>query len=275
MTSWLEPLGRDRARRARAGATGPSSEQGLDACGGRVAKEGHRRFARSTESTAGWLAGMVPADERGMAVGNSPDRVVASNGGADGVVAAGGAVVASGSADGIGAAGGAGQGRMTAGRPLEPAGGLWPVGGPRRAQWSPVGPGLARLRRPPGFRAIFAAMNASIVRLDAPLEPDVSTPDADRLLVGVPEHRVWNYFTDSTQTFFAGRWAGTRGKWRVRYTENELCVMTAGRVVITPDSGESREFGPGAAFVIPAGFTGTWEVLEDCAKVYAIFEPRT
>ena len=125
------------------------------------------------------------------------------------------------------------------------------------------------------FRAIFAAMNASIVRLDAPLEPDVSVPGADRLLAGAPEHRVWNYFTDSTQAFFAGRWSGTRGKWRVRYTENELCVMTAGRVVITSDLGESSAFGPGDAFVVPAGFSGTWEVLEDFSKVYAIFEPRT
>jgi uncharacterized cupin superfamily protein len=128
---------------------------------------------------------------------------------------------------------------------------------------------------PRRFQAIFAAMNASIVRLDAPLEPDVSVPGADRLLAGAPEHRVWNYFTDSTQTFFAGRWSGTRGKWRVRYTENELCVMTAGRVVITSDIGESSAFGPGDAFVVPAGFSGTWEVLEDCSKVYAIFEPRT
>jgi len=149
-------------------------------------------------------------------------------------------------------------GRDRARRARKPAGALWPAP-----------------RRPGAFSVIFTAMNASIVRLDGPLEPDVSTPAADRLLVGVPEHRVWNYFTDSTQTFFAGRWSGTRGKWRVRYTENELCVMTAGRVVITSDTGERSEFGPGAAFVVPAGFTGTWEVLEDCAKVYAIFEPRT
>jgi uncharacterized cupin superfamily protein len=118
-------------------------------------------------------------------------------------------------------------------------------------------------------------MNAVIVRLDAPLDPDVSQPATERVLAGNPEHRVWNYFTDSTQTFFAGRWSGTRGKWRVRYTENELCVMTAGRVVITNDLGERNTFGPGDAFVIPAGFSGTWEVLEDCAKVYAIFEPRS
>jgi uncharacterized protein len=124
------------------------------------------------------------------------------------------------------------------------------------------------------FRDIVGIMNAVIVRLDTPMEPDVSAPAADRLLAGAPEHQVWNYFTDSTQTFFAGRWAGTRGKWRVRYTENELCVMTAGRVVITSDTGEANTFGPGDAFVIPAGFSGTWEVLEDCSKVYAVFEPR-
>ncbi len=128
---------------------------------------------------------------------------------------------------------------------------------------------------PSRFRAIFAAMNASIVRLDSPLAPDLSVPPAERVLSGAPEHRVWNYFTDSTQTFFAGRWSGSRGKWRVRYTENELCVMTEGRVVITSDAGERNEFGPGDAFVIPAGFSGTWEVLEDCSKVYAIFEPRS
>ncbi len=117
-------------------------------------------------------------------------------------------------------------------------------------------------------------MNATIVRLDSPLEPDVSAPAADRVLAGSPEHRVWNYFTDGSESFFAGRWSGTRGKWRVRYTENELCVLTAGRVVITGDLGERQAFGPGDAFVIPAGFSGTWEVLEDCAKIYAIFEPR-
>jgi uncharacterized cupin superfamily protein len=125
------------------------------------------------------------------------------------------------------------------------------------------------------FRAIFIAMNATIVRLNTPMDPDISVPAADRLLEGSPEHRVWNYFTDATQTFFAGRWSGTRGKWRVRYTENELCVMTGGRVVITSDLGQAHTFLPGDAFVVPAGFSGTWEVLEDCSKVYAIFEPRT
>lgn len=116
------------------------------------------------------------------------------------------------------------------------------------------------------------AMNTSIVVLDGPVESQVTEPAADRLVAGKPVMRVSNYFSDSTQQFFAGRWAATRGTWRVRYTENELCVMTAGRVVIESESGQRSRFAAGDAFVVPAGFSGTWEVLEDCSKIYAIFE---
>jgi len=116
--------------------------------------------------------------------------------------------------------------------------------------------------------------STSIVRLDGPVDPDVSEPPADRLLAGRPELEVRNFFTDPSQQFFAGRWSATRGKWRVRYTEHELCVMTSGRVVLESANGERSTFGPGDAFVVPAGFTGTWEVIEDCSKIYAIFEAR-
>jgi uncharacterized protein len=112
-----------------------------------------------------------------------------------------------------------------------------------------------------------------VVPLIGPVERSVSQPEADRLLAGKPETTVSNYYCDPTQQFFAGRWSATRGKWRVRYTENELCVMTAGRVVIESDAGERCAFATGDAFVMPAGFSGTWEVLEDCSKIYAIFEP--
>ena len=115
-------------------------------------------------------------------------------------------------------------------------------------------------------------MSTSIVRLDGPCEAEVSEPPAERLIAGTPQLQVRNYFSDTTQQFFAGRWSATRGKWRVRYTENELCLMTAGKVVIESSSGERATFGAGDAFVIPAGFSGTWEVIEDCAKIYAIFE---
>jgi len=117
-------------------------------------------------------------------------------------------------------------------------------------------------------------MSSGIVRLDGAVEADVSEPPADRLLAGTPELQVRNFFTDTSQQFFAGRWSASCGKWRVRYTENELCVMTAGRVIIESAGGERSSFGPGDAFVVPAGFVGTWEVVEDCSKIYAIFESR-
>jgi uncharacterized cupin superfamily protein len=117
-------------------------------------------------------------------------------------------------------------------------------------------------------------MSVSLVVLDGPVESDVSAPAADRVVSGNPVTRVSNYFSDPTQQFFAGRWTATRGKWRVRYTENELCVMTAGRVIIGNEAGERHTFSAGDAFLVPAGFSGTWEVLEDCSKIYAIFESR-
>ncbi len=231
MTSWLEPLGRSRARRAgerrrwmAGGAEGPGT---VVTSGGAPAPLAPAADERAVTYQRAGANGRAASDERAGASGRaaSDERATADERAAREILAA-----------------------FAYRRPARDA-----------------------ARR---FRAIFALMNAAIVRLDTPLDPEVSVPAADRVLAGTPEHRVWNYFTDSTQTFFAGRWSGTRGKWRVRYTENELCVMTAGRVVISSELGERHTFGPGDAFVIPAGFSGTWEVLEDCAKIYAIFEPR-
>src|SRR5690349_1641998 len=100
-------------------------------------------------------------------------------------------------------------------------------------------------------------MNPRIISLAVRTQPEVSVPPADRILEGRPEHRVWNMFTDASQQFFAGRWSSGKGKWRVRYSENELCVITSGKVVLVSDTGERHLFGAGDAFVVPAGFSGS------------------
>ncbi len=117
-------------------------------------------------------------------------------------------------------------------------------------------------------------MTAAVVRLDGPIAWEACDPAPDRILEGQPAHRAWNAFTDASGQFFCGRWSSTPGKWRVRYSENELCVITAGRVTIESVSGDRQSFAAGDAFVVPAGFEGTWTVHEDCSKFYAIFEPR-
>lgn len=99
--------------------------------------------------------------------------------------------------------------------------------------------------------------------------------DPARLAPGSPDpaQQVCNAYTDSGGRFFAGRWSSGVGAWQVRYTENELCVITQGRIRLTGDDGDRQEFGPGDCFVVPAGYRGLWEVLEPAAKIYAIYEP--
>ena len=118
-------------------------------------------------------------------------------------------------------------------------------------------------------------MTASIMPLQGPGSWEECGPEPDRILEGQPVHRALNAFTDPSGHFFCGRWSSTPGKWRVRYTESELCVITAGRITIESVTGERQQFAPGDAFVVPAGFEGTWTVHEDCTKFYAIFEPTS
>lgn len=118
-------------------------------------------------------------------------------------------------------------------------------------------------------------MNPKLIDFDTPLDGDTSTPTADRLIAGQPSQTVSNYFSDATGQFHSGRWSSTRGKWRIKYSESEFCCLTRGRVVLENLAGERWEFGAGQAFVVPSGFEGTWEVVEDCTKYYAIFEART
>lgn len=101
-----------------------------------------------------------------------------------------------------------------------------------------------------------------------------ANPSPEKILAGIPRTRVSNQYTDNTQQFFCGLWTSTSGKWRIRYTEHEFCVLIEGRVRIESISGEKHDLRAGDAFVVPAGFEGIWEVVEPCKKWYAVFEAR-
>lgn len=95
------------------------------------------------------------------------------------------------------------------------------------------------------------------------------------VLAGDPQTRTINYYTDPTERFFAGVWESSPGRWRVSYTEDEFVALLSGRVVLTGDGGPAETFVGGDAFVIPAGFAGTWETVEPVRKLYAIHQPPT
>jgi len=118
-------------------------------------------------------------------------------------------------------------------------------------------------------------MTPTLIDFRSSLPAEATEPNADRLISGAPRQLVANYFSDQTQQFHSGIWSSTRGKWRIRYSESEFCCLTKGRVALEDTDGRRWDFGPGDGFVVPAGFEGTWEVIDDCTKFYAIFEPRT
>ena len=118
-------------------------------------------------------------------------------------------------------------------------------------------------------------MNESprIVVLDQSAPGESANPAPERILAGIPRGRLANQYADPQGRFFCGVWSSSVGKWRVQYSEHEFCMLLEGRVRIESDAGERREFRAGDAFVVPAGFAGTWEVLAPCRKWYALYEP--
>lgn len=97
-------------------------------------------------------------------------------------------------------------------------------------------------------------------------------PATDKVLAGNPEQSVRNHYASPCGQFNAGVWEGAVGQWQVNYTEHEYCEILQGVSVLRDADGNARTVRAGDRFVIPAGFTGTWEVLEPCRKVYVIFE---
>ncbi|ACJ00960.1 cupin domain-containing protein [Rhodospirillum centenum] len=112
-----------------------------------------------------------------------------------------------------------------------------------------------------------------VVSFQDPL-PDAESyrPDAAKVLAGDPVQQVANVFSSADGRFNCGVWSGEPGKWRVSFSENEFCRLLEGVLIVTADDGPARTFRAGDAFVMPAGFEGTWEVVERATKLYAVYE---
>ena len=94
-----------------------------------------------------------------------------------------------------------------------------------------------------------------------------------RLIAGNPSQDVANLFSDPGGQFHCGIWEAEPATWRVSYSEYEYCHMLEGRILICEDGGTETVVAAGDSFIVPAGFAGTWQVLEKARKVYVIFEP--
>ncbi|MCF1426883.1 MAG: cupin domain-containing protein [Shewanella sp.] len=93
-----------------------------------------------------------------------------------------------------------------------------------------------------------------------------------KLIKGNPEQIVNNQYSSPCGQFHSGTWQSGPGKWNVNYTEHEFCDILEGLSIIQDKTGNSLTVAAGDKFVIPAGFQGTWEVVDQCKKIYVIFE---
>jgi uncharacterized cupin superfamily protein len=97
----------------------------------------------------------------------------------------------------------------------------------------------------------------------------------EKLLQGNPRQTAWVHYTDPSGRFTAGIWHSECGRWKIHYTEEEYCRVLEGVSVITDQAGTAVTVRAGEEFVIPAGFSGTWEVVEPTRKRFVIYEPGT
>ena len=104
--------------------------------------------------------------------------------------------------------------------------------------------------------------------------PSAEAGKPANVVSGNPATRTRNYYTDPGEQFFSGIWESTPGKWQVDYVEEEFCALVKGKVVLTDEDGHAETFEEGDAFIIPAGFKGTWETVNEVRKLYVIYEPK-
>ena len=63
-------------------------------------------------------------------------------------------------------------------------------------------------------------------------------------------------------------WEKEISKFPWTYEAEETCYLLSGKVIVTPENGESVTIIKGDLVTFPAGMSCTWEVLEDIKKHY-------
>ena len=107
---------------------------------------------------------------------------------------------------------------------------------------------------------------------EAQTPADHYRPAAEKILKGDPAQSVRNHYSSPCKQFHAGEWSGDVGQWTINYTEHEYCEILQGVSVLRDKDGNAVTYRAGDRFVIPAGFSGTWEVIEPTRKIYVMFE---
>ena len=114
---------------------------------------------------------------------------------------------------------------------------------------------------------------SNIVDFSAPARESIEyRPKAEAVVAGDPLQAVHTHFTSPCGQLAAGIWEGARGQWAVNFTESEYCEILEGVSILRDANGTAKTVRAGDRFLIPAGFQGSWEVIEACKKVFVSVE---
>lgn len=113
--------------------------------------------------------------------------------------------------------------------------------------------------------------NPTIIKLPEPNGNAINTDlEGWKVVAGSPTMKTWILHTSADGSMISGHWEATPGTYHATYTKYEFVHLISGKIKITPDGGQSVQVGPGDAFVVEAGFKGTWEIQEAVRKHFAI-----
>lgn len=89
---------------------------------------------------------------------------------------------------------------------------------------------------------------------------------------GAKEPRSHNAFTSPDGKFTANVWACDAGTLEIRNLAiDEACFIIEGTVTVEDLAGNRSEYGPGDAFLLPKGFSGTWDMPTGLRKFNTMY----
>ena len=94
----------------------------------------------------------------------------------------------------------------------------------------------------------------------------------DWILGGTPEAKAKMLFRSQDWLQSIVVWECTAGRFNWHYNKDEILFVVSGQAVLTNESGEEREFGPGDVVFFPAGVSCTWLVRDTLRKVAVVRE---
>ncbi|KVN00517.1 cupin [Burkholderia diffusa] len=83
----------------------------------------------------------------------------------------------------------------------------------------------------------------------------------------------WRAAEGKSGSYLIGWWEGKAGSVEFPETAADEAVwLVEGRIALTDVEGNRKEFTPGQGYLLPAGFAGRWETIEDAKKFYVLLE---